>query len=36
MLRAYASNGRFLGLVQGEPDGRVRPLRLFVSVDSSV
>ena len=33
-LRSYASGGRFLGLVQGEEDGRVRPLRLFVSVDS--
>jgi tRNA pseudouridine55 synthase len=33
-LRAYASDGRFLGLVQGEPEGRIRPLRLFVSVDS--
>jgi tRNA pseudouridine55 synthase len=33
-LRSYASDGRFLGLVQGQEDGRVRPLRLFVSVDS--
>jgi tRNA pseudouridine55 synthase len=31
-LRAYASDGRFLGLVQGQPDGRVRPVRLFVEV----
>jgi tRNA pseudouridine55 synthase len=31
-LRAYAADGRFLGLVQGEPDGRVRPVRLFVEV----
>lgn len=29
-LRAYDRNGRFLGVVQGEPDGRVRPVRLFV------
>jgi tRNA pseudouridine55 synthase len=29
-LRAYGSNGRFLGLVEGQPDGRVRPVRLFV------
>lgn len=29
-LRAYGPNGRFLGLVEGQPDGRVRPLRLFV------
>jgi tRNA pseudouridine55 synthase len=33
-LRGYGSNGRFLGLVQGQEDGRVRPLRLFVPVDS--
>jgi tRNA pseudouridine55 synthase len=33
-LRGYASGGRFLGLVQGQADGRVRALRLFVSVDS--
>ncbi len=32
-LRSYASDGRFLGLVQGEADGRIRPLRLFVSVE---
>jgi tRNA pseudouridine55 synthase len=31
-LRAYAADGRFLGLVQGQPDGRVRPVRLFVEV----
>ena len=30
-LRAYAADGRFLGLVHGEPDGRVRPVRLFVA-----
>lgn len=29
-LRAYAADGRFLGLVQGRPDGRVQPVRLFV------
>lgn len=29
-LRAYGANGRFLGLVEGQPDGRVRPVRLFV------
>jgi tRNA pseudouridine55 synthase len=33
-LRGYASGGRFLGLVQGQADGRVRALRLFVAVDS--
>jgi tRNA pseudouridine55 synthase len=31
-LRAYDGQGRFLGMVQGEPDGRVRPVRLFVGV----
>jgi len=30
-LRAYAG-GRFLGLVEGQEDGRVRPMRLFVGV----
>jgi hypothetical protein len=34
-LRGYGSDGRFLGLVQGEQDGRIRPLRLFVSADSA-
>jgi tRNA pseudouridine55 synthase len=29
-LRAYAADGRFLGLVEGQPDGRIRPVRLFV------
>ena len=29
-LRAYSSSGEFLGLVAGCPDGRVRPVRLFV------
>jgi tRNA pseudouridine55 synthase len=32
-LRGYAEDGRFLGLVRGEPDGRVRPVRLFVGVE---
>lgn len=31
-LRAYDGQGRFLGMVQGAPDGRVRPVRLFVDV----
>jgi tRNA pseudouridine55 synthase len=31
-LRAYDGQGRFLGMVQGAPDGRVRPLRLFVDL----
>ncbi len=31
-LRAYDAQGRFLGIVQGAPDGRVRPVRLFVDV----
>ena len=31
-LRAYDGRGRFLGMVQGAPDGRVRPVRLFVDV----
>jgi tRNA pseudouridine55 synthase len=30
--RAYDGQGRFLGMVQGAPDGRVRPVRLFVDV----
>lgn len=30
--RAYDPQGRFLGLVEGQPDGRVRPVRLFVPV----
>lgn len=34
-LRAYGPNGRFLGLVEGQPDGRVRPVRLFVGVDAT-
>jgi tRNA pseudouridine55 synthase len=34
-LRAYAADGRFLGLVQGQPDGRVKPVRLFVGVDAT-
>ena len=35
-LRAYDGQGRFLGLVEGQPDGRVRPVRLFVPVGGSV
>ena len=31
-LRAYDDRGHFLGMVQGAPDGRVRPVRLFVDV----
>jgi tRNA pseudouridine55 synthase len=31
-LRAYDGQDRFLGVVQGAPDGRVRPVRLFVDV----
>jgi hypothetical protein len=31
-LLAYDDGGRFLGVVQGAPDGRVRPVRLFVDV----
>jgi tRNA pseudouridine55 synthase len=30
-LRAYGAAGRFLGLVEGLEDGRIRPIRLFVS-----
>jgi tRNA pseudouridine55 synthase len=29
-LRAYGAGGRFLGLVQGQAGGRVKPVRLFV------
>jgi tRNA pseudouridine55 synthase len=29
-LRAYSSSGEFLGVVAGCPDGRIRPVRLFV------
>ncbi len=32
-LRAYDDRGRFLGMVLGSPDGRVRPVRLFVDVE---
>jgi tRNA pseudouridine55 synthase len=28
-LRAYGADGRFLGLVEGLEDGRIRPIRLF-------
>lgn len=34
-LRAYDGQGRFLGLVEGQPDGRVRPVRLFVETTGS-
>jgi tRNA pseudouridine55 synthase len=30
--RAYGPDGRFLGLVEGQSEGRVRPVRLFVPV----
>ncbi len=33
-LRAYGADGRFLGLVEGQPDGRVKPVRLFVGVEA--
>jgi tRNA pseudouridine55 synthase len=29
-LRAYSASGEFLGIVAGCPDGRIRPVRLFV------
>lgn len=32
-LRAYGPEGRFLGLVEGLPDGRIKPARLFVPVE---
>jgi len=32
-LRAYAADGRFLGLVEAQTDGRIRPVRLFVGID---
>lgn len=31
-LRAYGRDGRFLGIVEGQGDGRVKPARLFVTV----
>jgi len=34
-LRAYDGEGVFLGLVEGLPDGRVRPVRLFVDATGS-
>ena len=34
-FRAYSTDGRFLGLVEGQPDGRVRPVRLFVAVGTA-
>jgi tRNA pseudouridine55 synthase len=33
-LRAYDAQGRFLGIVLGAGEGRVRPVRLFVDVDT--
>lgn len=33
--RAYDWQGKFLGVVQGEPDGRIRPLRLFVRIEAA-
>lgn len=33
-LRAYGPGGLFLGLVEGLPDGQVRPARLFVPLES--
>lgn len=33
-LRAYGQSGRFLGIVAGQEDGRVRPVRLFVTVEA--
>ena len=32
-LRAYDGQGRFLGIVLGAGEGRVRPVRLFVDVE---
>lgn len=32
-LRAYGENGRFLGLVEAQPGGRLRPVRLFVATE---
>lgn len=34
-LRAYGLHGRFLGVVEGQVDGRVKPARLFVSDESA-
>lgn len=34
-LRAYDGQGRFIGMVQGAGEGRVRPVRLFVDVVAS-
>jgi Pseudouridine synthase len=33
-LRAYDGQGRFLGIVLGAGEGRVRPVRLFVDVEA--
>ena len=32
LLRAYSAAGQFLGLVEGRPQGRIQPVRLFVAV----
>jgi tRNA pseudouridine55 synthase len=32
-LRCYGTEGRFLGLVEGQPGGRIRPVRLFVGME---
>lgn len=34
-LRAYDRSGRFLGLVEGLPDGRLQPVRLFIAPSES-
>jgi tRNA pseudouridine55 synthase len=34
-LRAYGQGGRFLGLVAGQGDGRIKPVRLFVATPDS-
>jgi tRNA pseudouridine55 synthase len=34
-LRAYDSEGRFLGMVHGLADGRIQPVRLFVKVEAA-
>lgn len=34
-VRAYDSSGRFLGLAEGRSDGRLQPVRLFVSTETS-
>ena len=34
-VRAYDSSGGFLGLAEGRPDGRLQPVRLFVSTEAA-